>query len=42
MSATLMLGCSGAYLLALRRTSQAFALAFAPTLFAVVHLAGGY
>ena len=42
MSPSLVLGCLGAYLLASQRMSQAFALASALVIFAVVHLAGGY
>ncbi len=42
MSPTLVIGCLGAYLLTARRSSQAFALAAALLVFAVVHMAGGY
>jgi hypothetical protein len=42
MSATLLITLLGAYLVANRFSSNAFALGLALALFAIVHMAGGY
>jgi hypothetical protein len=42
MSATLLITLLGAYLAAIRFLSNAYALAVALALFAIVHMAGGY
>jgi hypothetical protein len=42
MSATLLIVLLGAYLVANRFSSNAFALGLAIALFAIVHMAGGY